>query len=92
MSATKSSGAKSTSKRRQEPLSPEKMSKKLKGARKRIRQLENDLGSERAAREALEKRVEALAGTQQTLMFNLRRVFKHLGLSPRQQPAKDEQG
>jgi hypothetical protein len=63
-------------------MDPTELTKKLKGARKRIRQLESALGSEQEARKALEAKVDKLATTQVTLMFNLRRAFKQLGLKP----------
>jgi hypothetical protein len=65
-------------------MNPSELTKKLKGARKRIRLLEGALASEQEARKALEARVEALATTQGTLMFNLRRAFKKLGMRPEQ--------
>ena len=66
------------------PLSPEQLTKKLRVARKKIRELEGGLSFEREARAALEKRVKELESTQGNLMFHLRRAFKKLGMKPEQ--------
>ena len=63
-------------------LSNEELTKKLKATRKRVRALEEKLGSEREARKSLEEKVKSLDSTNQTLMFNLRRVLKKLDMNP----------
>ena len=63
-------------------MNPVELTKKLKSARKRLRALERDLGSEIASNEKLEERVKKLEGTQNTLMHNLRRVLSEMKLRP----------
>ena len=63
-------------------LSNEELTKKLKATRKRVRGLEEKLGSEREARKSLEEKVKSLDSTNQTLMFNLRRVLKKMDMNP----------
>ncbi len=60
----------------------EKLTSKLKSARKKIRQLESDLDSERGARKSLEERVDRIDNIQENLMFTLRNVLKKLDMKP----------
>lgn len=60
----------------------EELTKKLKATRKKVRALEAELDSDREARKSLEDKVKSLDSTNQTLMFNLRRVLKKMDMTP----------